>query len=56
MAPMLGREIEEREHRLFVLCYACNTLFVFDAILFGEDRQRSFGLCARPSVLNIVQI
>lgn len=56
MAPMLSWEVEECKHRLFVLCQAGNTFWVFDAILFGENCQRSIGFCARSGVLDVVQI
>jgi len=44
MAPVIGRKVKECEHFLFVLGQAGDTLVIFDAILFGENYQRSFSL------------
>ena len=56
MAPVIGRKVKEREHFLFVFGQTGNGLLIFDAILPGEDGQRSFRIGARSGVLNVVQI
>ena len=53
---MFRREIEECEHRIPVAGQASNGLWVFDAILPGENRQRRVSFLARSGVLNIVRI
>ena len=55
---MLSWEVEECQHRLFVLCQAGNTFWVFDAILFFESTAKAnIAASARVSgVLNVVQI